>query len=54
MYDSINEFSDLKGNDYCANTMLNCKETDIDIWHCRLGHPGNKILKYICNKFPCV
>ena len=50
----INEFSDLKENGYSINTVLNGKDTDVDIWHCRLGHPGNKILEHIFNNFSYV
>jgi len=50
----INEFSDLKENDYSVNIVLNCKETDVDTWHCRLEYPRNKILEHMCNNFPYV
>jgi len=50
----INEFSDFKENDYYVNIVLNYKEINVDIWHCRLGHPGNKIVEHICNNFPYV
>jgi len=54
IHDSIDEFSDCKGKDYFVNTMLNCKEISIDIWHYCLGHPGNKVIEHICNKFPYI
>jgi len=30
---------------FSINVVLNCKESDFDLWHCRLGHPSEKICK---------
>jgi len=34
--------------------MLKCKEISSDIWNYRLGHPRNKVIEHICNKFSYV
>jgi len=33
---------------------LNYIKTDIDLWHFRLGHPGNKTIEQICIRFPYI
>jgi len=33
---------------------LNCTKNNIDLWHFRLGHPGNKTIDQICTRFPYI
>lgn len=32
----------------------NSDTTNLDIWHCRLGHPCNQVLQQLCTQFPYV
>jgi len=37
-----------------SSLALNCIKTDIDLWHFRLGHRGNKTSEQICIRFPYI
>lgn len=41
-------------NQLCINKVQNCKESQTDIWHIRLGHPSNIILEQMCKLFPYI
>jgi len=36
------------------NTTLNCSKNSVNIWHHRLGHPCDSVMKQICKVFPYV
>jgi len=51
----IHEFiSYLNESSYFVNIVLNCKESNVDIWHCKLGHPVHKIFEHVCKNFPYI
>jgi len=42
---------DFKRNNFSVNVVLNYKESDVDIWYCRLGHPNERTIEHICKTF---
>ncbi|WVZ08815.1 hypothetical protein V8G54_022161 [Vigna mungo] len=39
---------------FVFKSVFSFKHVDINLWHYRLGHPGHKIVKQICELFPYV
>jgi len=50
----LHSFSVSNKNSVCSSITLNCNNNNADLWHFRLGHPGNKVIKQICTNFPYV
>jgi len=41
---------DFKRNNFSVNIFLNCKEFDVDISHCRLGHHSERTIEQMSKK----
>jgi len=50
----LHQLSFIDKRHFCVNAMLNCKQSNIDVWHYRLGNPGVKTLEFICKQFPYI
>jgi len=46
--------SPIFNQDFVPSIVLSYKHVDVDLWHYRLGHPGQKTIEQLCRNFPYI